>query len=130
MKLHFYLRFSTKPGQALFVTGNLPELGLEHAQKPPLPIALRYMNSEFWQLSVDLLNKPHSPIQYHYLLQMEDGSMISEWGNDRAIPESRKQATEIQTIDTWNYAGEYENAFYTAPFQKFLLPAHTIKTGT
>ncbi len=130
MKLHFYVRFSTKPGQALYVTGNIPELGFEHAQKPPIPVALRYMNTEFWQLSVELMNKPHSPIQYHYGLTMEDGTMISEWGNDREIPATQKSATEIQVIDTWNYAGEYENAFYTAPFQHILLPKHAKKTNT
>jgi 4-alpha-glucanotransferase len=130
MKLHFYLRFNTKPGQALFVSGNIPELGLEHTQNPPVPVLLRYMNAEFWQLSVDLMNIPHFPIQYHYLLGMEDGSMISEWGNDRVIPFSQKSATEIQVIDTWNYAGEYENAFYSTPFQKTLLPAHTKKSHT
>jgi 4-alpha-glucanotransferase len=129
MKLHFYLRFNTKPGQALFVSGNLPELGLENTQKPALPVALRYMNADFWQLSVELLNKPHVPIRYHYLLQTEDGTWTSEWGSDREIPDFKKSANEIQTIDTWNYAGEYENAFYTAAFQKILLPSHNKKTG-
>ena len=63
MKLHFYLRFNTKPGQALFVSGNLPELGMENTLKPPEPVALRYMNTDFWQLTVELLNKPHTPVQ-------------------------------------------------------------------
>jgi 4-alpha-glucanotransferase len=124
MKLHFYLRFNTKPGQSLFITGNIPELGLENTQKPSEPVALRYMSPEFWQLSIDLLNKPHSPVQYRYLLKTEDGTLISEWGKDREIPDLKKQAAEIQTIDTWNYAGEYENAFYSTPFQKHLLPSH------
>ncbi|HEY4154963.1 MAG TPA: 4-alpha-glucanotransferase, partial [Puia sp.] len=107
----------------------MPELGQESAQKPPIPVALTYMNSDFWQLSVDLLNKPHTPIRYHYLLQLPDMTRISEWGNDREIPVSAKSASEIQTIDTWNYAGEYENAFYTSAFQQILLPAHEKKSG-
>jgi 4-alpha-glucanotransferase len=127
MKLHFYLRFYTSPGQTLFVSGDIPELGHAPSRKPDEAIALRYMNNDFWQLSLDLMNKPHVPIHYHYLLKMEDGSSISEWGNDREIPVHLKPSTEIEVIDTWNYAGEYENAFYTAPFQKTLLPRHTKK---
>jgi 4-alpha-glucanotransferase len=129
MRLHFYLRFSTRPGQNIFLSGNLPELGLENAQKPAVPVALSYMNAEFWQLSVDILSKPREPIRYHYLLQMEDGSFISDWDRDREIPVSLWSAAEIQTIDSWNHAGEYENAFYTAPFRQILLPAHAKKTG-
>ncbi|HZK64671.1 MAG TPA: 4-alpha-glucanotransferase [Puia sp.] len=129
MKLHFYLRFYTKPGHALYVTGNIPELNPDSVQKQEGGLLMQYMNTEFWQLTVDLMNKPHHPIQYHYRLQMEDGSIVSEWGSDREIPVSQKSATEIQTIDTWNYAGEYENAFYTAPFLNILLPRHNKKSG-
>ncbi|MDP4130935.1 MAG: 4-alpha-glucanotransferase [Bacteroidota bacterium] len=130
MKLHFYLRFNTKPGQALYVTGNIPELGLEHTRKPAAYLRMQYMSPEFWQLSIDLMNRPHNPIQYHYALKMEDGDMISEWDNDREIPISQKTATEIQTIDTWNYTGEYENAFYTAPFFNTLMPGRPKKSNT
>ncbi|HVY76479.1 MAG TPA: 4-alpha-glucanotransferase [Puia sp.] len=129
MRLHFYLRFATKPGQTLLLSGNLPELGFESEQKAAAPIPLNFMNAEFWQLSVDLLNAPQTPVRYHYHLRMEDGSVITEWGDDREIPVLKKPAAEIQTIDTWNHAGEYENAFFTAPFQNILLPAHSKKQG-
>ncbi len=36
----------------------------------------------------------------------------------------------MQVFDTWNHAGEYENTFYTAPFQEILLPEPSRKTGT
>ncbi len=31
---------------------------------------------------------------------------------------------ELQVIDAWNYAGEYENVFFTSPFRDVLLPRH------
>jgi 4-alpha-glucanotransferase len=130
MKLHFYLRFTTKPGESLYVSGNIPELGSDQTRQLTVPPELQYMNAEFWQLSVDLLNRPHAAIRYQYALKTADGTLINEWGNDREIPVSHKSTTEIQVIDTWNYAGEYENAFYTAPFQQILLPGHTKKSNT
>ena len=34
----------------------------------------------------------------------------------------------MQIFDTWNHAGEYENVFYTAPFQEILLPVPSRKS--
>ena len=34
---------------------------------------------------------------------------------------------ELQFIDTWNHAGEYENAFFTAPFQNTLLSGNVTR---
>ena len=37
------------------------------------------------------------------------------------LEETDKETQEVQLVDTWNHAGEYENAFFSAPFQKVLL---------
>ncbi|TMI85250.1 MAG: 4-alpha-glucanotransferase, partial [Bacteroidetes bacterium] len=37
---------------------------------------------------------------------------------------------ELQFVDTWNHAGEYENAFFTAPFQNTLLRENVTKVKT
>ena len=128
MKIHFYLRFSTKQGQDLYICGNIPELGFQNKLNTQ-PVLMKYKNQDFWELSIDLDSQPADPVEYYYQLKMEDGSIVHEWGNDRDIRISSRHE-EIQIFDTWNHAGEYENAFYTAPFQEILLPASPRKSGT
>jgi 4-alpha-glucanotransferase len=36
---------------------------------------------------------------------------------------------ELQLIDTWNHAGEYENAFYSTPFADILLKRPASKSS-
>ena len=119
MKIHFYVRFYTRAGQSLAVTGNIPALGndtTEHA------FPLTWLNNDFWHGTLELRDKK-SKIRYKYILRYEDGFTVTEWGNDRLIDLSLP-FDEIQVVDTWNHAGEYENAFYTDPFQKVLLRAN------
>jgi len=119
MKLQFYLRFYTKPGQSLWITGDTDELGNNDQSKA---ILLRYLNEEFWYGAIDIKKKAvRKSIRYRYLLKNEDGEITVEWGNDRVINEFRKDISEIQLIDTWNHAGEYENSFFSAPFKNVLL---------
>jgi 4-alpha-glucanotransferase len=54
-------------------------------------------------------------------LKHEDGTITEEWGDDRILEQPGAGVEEIQTIDTWNHAGEYENVFFTAPFRQTLL---------
>jgi 4-alpha-glucanotransferase len=127
MTIHFYLRFSTKQGQDLFICGNIPELGYQN-KLISQPVAMRYKNPDFWEITIELASMPADPVQYYYQLKTEDGSIVHEWGNDREIHiDSRHD--DLQIFDIWNHAGEYENAFYTAPFQEILLPSPAKKTG-
>lgn len=66
MKLDFYLRFYTHPGQSIFLTGNLAELGDDDAAAA-LPMA--YVNGEFWHRSLSVGTMPAGPIHYHYILR-------------------------------------------------------------
>ena len=128
MKIHFYLRFSTKKGQDLYICGNIPELGFQN-KLTTQPVLMQYKNPDFWELTVELASQPADPVEYYYQLRMEDGSIVHEWGNDREIRISPRYDL-TQVFDTWNHAGEYENTFYTAPFQEILLPAPSRKSGT
>ncbi|HTB26933.1 MAG TPA: 4-alpha-glucanotransferase, partial [Puia sp.] len=127
MKLHFYLRFSTRQGQDLYICGNIPELGYQN-KLITLPVLMKYKNQDFWEIIVELASLPSEPVQYYYQLKMEDGSIVHEWGNDREIKISSKH-DDMQIFDIWNHAGEYENAFYTAPFQEILLSSQSKKSG-
>ena len=128
MKIQFYVRFSTKPGQRLFISGNIPELG-HTEQAITEPVLMQYVNAECWHLSISLSQLPAEALNYHYQIGMEDGSTVHEWGDDREIHLATK-FEDIQVIDTWNHAGEFENAFYTAPFQEILLPQQLKKSGS
>jgi 4-alpha-glucanotransferase len=122
MKIHFFLRFQTSYGQQLGISGNIPALGngvLNEAS------GMSYYNDQFWHFSLDLSNAEFVPthIQYSYILFQEGQEPVQEWGNDRIIEVNKITAEEIQVIDTWNHAGEFDNVFFSAPFQKVLLPS-------
>ncbi|HEX2628165.1 MAG TPA: 4-alpha-glucanotransferase, partial [Chitinophagaceae bacterium] len=122
MKLQFYIRFHTEVGQNLWVSGNTDELGNEN---PAQALAMEYLNEDYWQASVEIKRKDLKNIHYKYYLRNENGELTAEWGDDRVIYSIRKEVTEINLIDTWNHAGEYENVFFTLPFKNVLL-----KTGS
>jgi 4-alpha-glucanotransferase len=127
MKIHFYLRFSTQQGQDLFICGNIPELGASEV-KSTAPLLMSYKNQDFWETTIDLINPATESLQYHYQVRLGDGTVVDEWSKDRKIRISPGY-DELQIFDTWNHAGEYENAFYTAPFQEILLPSPSRKSG-
>ncbi len=125
IKLQFYLRFHTRFGQSIWISGNIDELG---NNDPAKALSLDYLNDEFWYGSVDIRRKETSKsVTYKYILKNEDGELLFEWGNDRSIPLLKKEHNELQITDTWNHAGEYENAFFTAPFNQVLLAQHFSK---
>jgi len=118
MKIHFYLHFHTKQGEELYVSGNTEALG---NNDPAKAVLLQYMNDEFWQGSVESTQTKQTRIQYHYIFKTKDGSQIREWGDDRLIEIPKTGVDEIQAVDVWNHAGEYENVFFSLPFQQTLL---------
>lgn len=114
--IHFYLRYHTTYGQTFFVSGNIPELGNGDPQKA-MPI--HYLNDELWHHSIDIpANTP--AFTYKYILRNADGTEFVEWPTDRVIDLAKLKSPEVQVVDYWNYAGEFENAFYTQPFKQTL----------
>jgi 4-alpha-glucanotransferase len=125
MKLIFRLRFHTKVGQSLFLTGNHELLGAGRADRA---LPLQYFNAEFWQATLNLPagQIPDAAITYNYILRNADGSTVQDWGSDRVINPASFKSEEVLIIDSWNPAGAIENVFYTEPFKKVLLqPNHT-----
>jgi len=128
MILHFYLRYSTKFGQSLFVSGNNGLLGDDDVVKP---FPLNYLNDQLWHGSIEIADKDlDEPICYKYILEDENGERVTEFGDDRIIDFNKIKASKIVLSDTWNYAGEFENAFFTAPFTDVLLKRKQGKTVT
>jgi len=133
IKLEFYLRFYTHMGQSIWISGNIDALGMNVPEKA---FPLQYMNDAFWHGTLELERSATNtaPLRYHYLLKNEDGSITEEWGDDRILScsEVDQAIEEIQFVDTWNHAGEFENVFYTSPFTRILLkhPAAVSKPKT
>ena len=123
LKITFQLKFRTQYGQNLYITGNHPLLGNGDLNKA---LALKYFNEELWMTSIELEEDANidSNIIYNYILRNADGSFSYDWGSDKTFNPSTIRSTELLMLDAWNYAGYFENAFYTVPFKNVLLPAH------
>jgi 4-alpha-glucanotransferase len=118
MKLQFYLRFRTRVGQSLWICGDREELGNDDPSKA---LPMTYLNEEYWSVTLEVKKKSLADtLTYKYYLRSEEGEQTAEWGKDRTVEMFRKELEEIQLIDTWNHAGEYENVFYTLPFKNVL----------
>jgi 4-alpha-glucanotransferase len=124
MKFHFYVRFSTQLGQTLKITGNTKELGNSNLEAA---VSMQFFNSQFWHLAIDIDPAASSKIIYKYVLTYADGYQVVESGNDKEIDLSKLSVSTIHTVDTWNHVGNFENVFFTAPFQQTLLPFHPSK---
>lgn len=121
MTIHFYVRFHTQYGQLLAVTGNIEALGSHDIEKA---FTLNYLNNDFWHGTIETDFPESGAIRYHYILKNEDGFRVFEWG-ERVIEAGKSRGPSlIQVVDTWNHAGEYENVFYSDPFQQVLLNDH------
>ena len=118
MKVQFYLRFHTDFGQTLLISGNTDELGNDDFSRALL---MTYLNEQFWTATIEIKQKKLNRLQYKYILKTKEGEIIPEFGNDRSADIGKSDINELQFVDTWNHAGEYENAFFTAPFRDTLL---------
>jgi len=119
IKISFHLKYQTTYGQTIFIYGNHPLLGGGTADKA---IPLVYLNETYWVLHLNFpKNDTTEKIIYHYLIKDDQGGEILEWGNDKSIDIASIQNEELVLIDTWNFAGQIENVFYTEPFTSTLL---------
>ena len=117
MRINFYIRYYTKPGESLGITGNIPALGNDDPLKY---LSLNYFNSDLWNGSIEVDPSLIGRISYSYVFIGTDGEIVFEGGQPRLIDVSKTGIENIEITDSWNYAGEYENVFYTDPFQKVL----------
>ncbi|MGN6435624.1 MAG: 4-alpha-glucanotransferase [Agriterribacter sp.] len=122
IKIHFNIRFSTRFGQSLLLHGNIAQLGGNGSGQP---IVMNYLNEYFWSYDLELDEETAAippVIQYKYLLRDKSGETNAEWDDEKTIDIGKLHAGEIYVTDTWNFAGQAENALYTAPFRDVLLP--------
>ncbi len=128
MNLTLRLRYATQTGQSLWLTGNHPALGGGEAAHA---VPLRFLNADFWEVTLPLETSALvEPLNYSYILRRADGSEVADWGRDRILQPADFNCAELLVIDAWNYAGFFENAFYTEPFKKVLLAENFTEVKT
>ena len=119
-QITFQVRYNTKFGESLYVTGDHELLGNKDPEKA---FPLRYLNNDYWigTLEIPADQNLSEDISYNYVHKNVDGAISVDWGNDKFIEPIRYQATEVLLIDSWNSSAFIENTFYTEPFQEVLL---------
>lgn len=120
VKITFVVRYHTKYGQSLYITAEHPVFGNGEAEQA---LPMQYLNGELWTVTVHIEKKaiPKEGIVYNYLLKHEDNTLSYDWGSDKVLRADTLAVEEILIIDAWNFAGYFENAFYTEPFKHILL---------
>ncbi|HNK30131.1 MAG TPA: CBM20 domain-containing protein, partial [Ferruginibacter sp.] len=125
MIVQFYLRYSTQFGQTLLVSGNTNALGDNDLAGA---FTLEYLNEQLWHGSIEIDPAlQDEPLNYRYILRNESGEYIYEFGEDRIIDVQKLKADKLVLTDTWNHSGQFENSFFTSPFQEVLLKQHKPK---
>lgn len=117
MTIHFYLRYHTQMGQQI----NLHRIIEESGEKKSDVILMQYLNTEFWHTEVEQASIKGTTINYHYSVTNTAGEEFSEGEHDRILEISKTTTGVLECIDTWNFEGAYENAFFTSPFRQVLL---------
>ena len=101
MKTRFRLRYNSRWGEELFLTGNTLELGLWNPDKA---VPMEYMESGIWSATVETRRATSlQTVEYKYLIR-EDGQIRWEDGPNRILPEDKDRVwdwfglTERQTM--------------------------------
>ncbi|MBM3454237.1 MAG: 4-alpha-glucanotransferase [Bacteroidetes bacterium] len=125
MRIFFYLRFFTRPGEEMRLAGSIPELGLGRFEGS---VAMSYLNDQYWKLELELPSKSSSArqfIRYRYIFSPIAQPAIEEREDERCIQiPSNKDVNTLYVIDTWHHEGDIENVFFTSPFRNVLLPTN------
>ncbi|MEO8763676.1 MAG: 4-alpha-glucanotransferase [Ginsengibacter sp.] len=119
MTIHFYLKYHTEFGQALYIFGNNDFLGNNDAAAA---VELSYFNNDYWHLKIDFPKNFDDIVLYKYFLKDKDGSGIFDGEESRAIDLSLIRVEAVSVFDTWNDASNSANVFFTRAFSKVLLP--------
>jgi len=119
-QVRFQLRYRTKFGQEILICGNHPLLG---NGDPLKAVSMYYNNDDRWSLDLDFSKSEPitQAITYQYIIRNNDESLSYDAGNDKQIDPNDISTGNVITIDSWNFAGYFENVFYTEPFTNVLL---------
>lgn len=107
LSITFRLKFGTRYGENLYLSGNHPLLGDNDLSKAVL---MNYLDSETWGATLDI-PKSSGKIIYKYLFQYSAHNPAIEFSEEKFLNLSDIQAGEVLLIDTWHPEGFFENIF-------------------
>lgn len=110
MKVNFLVRYTTQPGQNLFLGGDIPELGQGRLDRL---IPMQYLDQEFWSLTIHL---PEVDNGFGYRYYVDHGQGAQPEGEHHRVFKPVKKQKEYFQVDTWIDASLTDNVFFTAPF--------------
>jgi 4-alpha-glucanotransferase len=124
--LFFQVRFKTGFGQQICILGDAGFLGGGDVARA---VPMEYFDEEHWYAVIEAGDEGFGSgtVTYNYLLKNADGTVSFDWGKDKKIDLANVGAREVICIDAWNFAGYYENSFYTEPFRRVLLPQREVR---
>lgn len=118
MKIHFYLRYRTNFGEALYI-----RIG------SGAPQALDYLNDELWETTIEADPAQTPVLAWQYLFRDNNGRETEDWDTDRQLDLTTCNPEYVQVYDSWNPAGAVENVFFTQPFHLNIEPKPAPKAG-
>jgi 4-alpha-glucanotransferase len=117
MKIDFYFRFHTHFGESISIVGNHPSLGNNNKD---LALGMGFFSEDFWHVSIEIDPSNFHSLNYHYIFKNRRGEVVEDAEKHRTINLEKSTSEYIIVVDTWRYSGDFENAFYTAPFTRVL----------
>lgn len=115
MKLRFELRYRTRWGQRFYLCGSsLPAgSGLSSDQ----PIALQYLNEEWWFVDIEFPAREAFTFRYHYILVDDiQGTRLEEWPPQRQITWRPGMPAKLHVMDVWMDPSDPGQAWLSRPF--------------
>lgn len=114
MKITFNINYRTQWGEALYIVGNLPELGDGNDQAA---LQLNYLGGESWQIEVDV--PQGKSFDYRYIVKAPGAEWRLEWGEPHRF-EGAKGVSEVQVFDRWQDQ-PYDKPYYSSAFTQGML---------
>lgn len=126
MKITFNINYRTRWGEALYISGNIPELGGGDEHAAP---QLNYMGGETWQFEVDSDNIKES-FSYKYIVKAPEQAWRHEWGDPHRF-EYGPGIDKVEIHDRWQdqpydkpyYSGAFVDGMLCRPFRSQPLKA-------
>ncbi len=115
MKVTFNINYRTQWGEALFICGDIPELGAGNDQNA---LQLTYLGGESWQIELDLPDTTPD-FKYRYIVKAPGQAWRLEWGEPHLFKASR--GTDSYNIfDRWQDQ-PYDKPYYSSAFTSGML---------
>jgi 4-alpha-glucanotransferase len=122
MKIRFSIHFHTVWGQALYITGALPELGVWNTT---LAKEMFHVGDGHWILEIELPDQPVT-FEYRYILKSNSKWIFEEWQKNhiQRIKDSRQNYI---LVDYWqnrprnlaSYSSAFINSWFAHPCDRF-----------